>query len=289
VTIREREGIVAQRSVWVVGLAISVLLGSALARGTGPSGSVPSNVTIDFTATVQSVNPLLPELAGLVGQKGVGHIAYSFTPIATGSFAECRIYYFDQRDRAFSFELPAGGLALQAGDRREDFNFEVCDGFRDIVDPSGPAVPVDRLRAFALGIHERLGSYDIATLTVRFADSTATAVSDMSLANVLVPERYDIYNFFIMIDLGNGRSTPGLEFSMESVTVQVSEAACIGDCNGDGRVTIGELILGVNISLGAAATQACAALDVDGDGRITIVELVRAVGYVLTECQLVLP
>ncbi len=37
-------------------------------------------------------------------------------------------------------------------------------------------------------------------------------------------------------------------------------AACVGDCNADGAVTVDELLLGVNIALGSAAATACAAL-----------------------------
>jgi hypothetical protein len=51
----------------------------------------------------------------------------------------------------------------------------------------------------------------------------------------------------------------------------------IGDCNGDGQVTIDELILAVNIALGNAKMSSCRALDGDGDGKASVNELVRAV------------
>ena len=66
-------------------------------------------------------------------------------------------------------------------------------------------------------------------------------------------------------------------------------AACTGDCNGDGRTTIGELIrmtnmlLGVSIC-GAGTLQACPAGDANADCRITIDELIRAVGNTLNGC-----
>ena len=63
-------------------------------------------------------------------------------------------------------------------------------------------------------------------------------------------------------------------------------ASCDGDCNGDGVVTINEVILAVNIGLGTAALEECLAADANGDGQVTINELVRAVNLGLTECPL---
>jgi hypothetical protein len=50
-----------------------------------------------------------------------------------------------------------------------------------------------------------------------------------------------------------------------------------GDCNGDGVVTINELILGVNIALGSLPLTECPAFDTNHDGRVTIEELIAAV------------
>lgn len=55
-----------------------------------------------------------------------------------------------------------------------------------------------------------------------------------------------------------------------------------GDCDGDGRVTIDELVAGVRIALGDAPLATCAAADGDGDGVVGIAELVAAVGRALT-------
>lgn len=59
---------------------------------------------------------------------------------------------------------------------------------------------------------------------------------------------------------------------------------CVGDCNGDGEVTVDELVRGVNIALGNAALSVCPALDGDADGMVAINELVRAVGHALSGC-----
>jgi len=60
---------------------------------------------------------------------------------------------------------------------------------------------------------------------------------------------------------------------------------CIGDCNGDGAVRIGELITAVNIALGKQSVDTCAAADANGDGAIRIAELIAAVRAALDGCS----
>jgi len=54
-----------------------------------------------------------------------------------------------------------------------------------------------------------------------------------------------------------------------------------GDCDGDGRVAVNELVIGVNISLGVLPLARCTALDRNGDGRVAIEELIAAVRHAL--------
>jgi hypothetical protein len=60
--------------------------------------------------------------------------------------------------------------------------------------------------------------------------------------------------------------------------------ACAGDCNGDGEVTVDELILLVNIALGTSNVTACPAGDTGQDGEITIDEILVAVNRALLGC-----
>ena len=62
-----------------------------------------------------------------------------------------------------------------------------------------------------------------------------------------------------------------------------SFAQCVGDCNGDGRVSISELVTGVNILLGRGSLDDCPAID-DGDGTVRINDLVLSVGHSLRGC-----
>lgn len=61
-------------------------------------------------------------------------------------------------------------------------------------------------------------------------------------------------------------------------------AQCVGDCNGDGTVSVSELIRGVNISLGIQQVSGCLAMDGNGNGVVAINELVQAVNNALNGC-----
>ncbi|MDX2170233.1 MAG: hypothetical protein SF182_24390 [Deltaproteobacteria bacterium] len=60
--------------------------------------------------------------------------------------------------------------------------------------------------------------------------------------------------------------------------------ACTGDCNGDGEVTIEELMKGVNIDLGAAPMAECPVWDAAGDGAVTVDELLAGVKAAIDGC-----
>jgi len=62
-------------------------------------------------------------------------------------------------------------------------------------------------------------------------------------------------------------------------------AACVGDCGGDGVVTVADLIAAVNISLGNAALSTCVSADANGDGQVTVSELIQAVTASLQGCS----
>src|SRR6185436_19443767 len=57
--------------------------------------------------------------------------------------------------------------------------------------------------------------------------------------------------------------------------------ACVGDCDANSRVTIDELVRGVNIVLGALPAVPCTAFDRDASQTVTIDELVAAVAAAL--------
>jgi sugar lactone lactonase YvrE len=60
--------------------------------------------------------------------------------------------------------------------------------------------------------------------------------------------------------------------------------ACPCDCNGDGVVTVNELVQGVNILLGNLPVTQCRAADATGSGMVTVADLVAAVQATLHGC-----
>jgi subtilisin family serine protease len=64
-----------------------------------------------------------------------------------------------------------------------------------------------------------------------------------------------------------------------------ASCGCIGDCDGDGAVSIAELVRGVNSALASPAPDICGGLDANGDGRVGIDELVRAVANAVEGCS----
>jgi hypothetical protein len=60
---------------------------------------------------------------------------------------------------------------------------------------------------------------------------------------------------------------------------------CGGDCNGDGRVVIDELIRMINVALGTDGVTACLAGDTDFDETITVSDIVSAVEAALRGCR----
>jgi hypothetical protein len=91
---------------------------------------------------------------------------------------------------------------------------------------------------------------------------------------------------------GGGTGTPnpsGTPTPTPTPTATPAAASCIGDCGGDGSVTIDELVRSVNIALGNTAVAVCTASDRNGNGAVTIDELVTAVGAALNGCPRVVP
>jgi outer membrane protein assembly factor BamB len=60
---------------------------------------------------------------------------------------------------------------------------------------------------------------------------------------------------------------------------------CAGDCNGDGEVTIDELVIGVDIALDVLPLSTCPAFDTGMDGGVSISEVTAAVGNALNGCS----
>jgi hypothetical protein len=58
---------------------------------------------------------------------------------------------------------------------------------------------------------------------------------------------------------------------------------CVGDNSGLATITVADLIVGVNIALGLSPLEACPAFDFNGNGVVTVDELLRAVNTALND------
>jgi len=81
-------------------------------------------------------------------------------------------------------------------------------------------------------------------------------------------------------DLASGLGTPDVAALIAAATAP----SCAGDCNGDGIVTVNELLVGVDLLLTGGSPGACLALDANKDGVITVGELITATNRVLNGC-----
>ncbi|HVM97812.1 MAG TPA: EF-hand domain-containing protein [Candidatus Acidoferrales bacterium] len=80
--------------------------------------------------------------------------------------------------------------------------------------------------------------------------------------------------------------TPPVEATPTIDPTPTAYTPCAGDCNHDNVVSVDELVLGVRIDLGDAALDQCPAFDVNGDGEVTLDEILRAVNSALQDCFL---
>lgn len=59
---------------------------------------------------------------------------------------------------------------------------------------------------------------------------------------------------------------------------------CVGDCNGDGGVTVDELVIGIDVALESLPLAECNDLNDDGNDQVTIDEVVLAVASAVFGC-----
>jgi len=78
--------------------------------------------------------------------------------------------------------------------------------------------------------------------------------------------------------------TPTPTPSPASTPTPTATASCVGDCDGDGQVTVDEILTLIDVALGSAAITQCEPGDSNRDGRITIDEILIAVDNGLNGC-----
>lgn len=81
------------------------------------------------------------------------------------------------------------------------------------------------------------------------------------------------------------RTVTATAAATRTIATTFTPIVCVGDCGGDGSVTVNELIVGVNIALGRQPLESCPVFDCNGNGELTINCLVRAVEASLGACS----
>ncbi|HUL98620.1 MAG TPA: hypothetical protein VLU24_04160, partial [Mycobacterium sp.] len=73
------------------------------------------------------------------------------------------------------------------------------------------------------------------------------------------------------------------------ITDPASSTGCLMDCNKNNQVTVDDLVIGISIALGLDRLEHCPVADANGDGLVTVDELVSAVRAALYGCYMSIP
>ncbi len=98
-------------------------------------------------------------------------------------------------------------------------------------------------------------------------------ISSATSGTITLTAPTDPGSYELRLLLDNGYLEP-LQPARTTIVVEDLEP---GDCDGDSRITISELIFGIGIALGRNDLSNCRDFDGNGNGRVDIAELIRAV------------
>jgi len=172
--------------------------------------------------------------------------------------------------------------------------------------PAGPATwdhthPENYIDCLAYGTYSGPGNPHIGTPTTLTADghslrrstSTNNNAADFAIADPATPKNNagTAGSLPATGPCSNATSTPSPPLSPSATSTPPPPTPsgtplpmCVGDCNGNGSVTIDELLTLVNIALGDAPVTTCEAGDANHDNQITIDEILAAVNHALVGC-----
>jgi hypothetical protein len=156
----------------------------------------------------------------------------------------------------------------------------------EILDQPGFVVMVDVGPATAPASALVLGSNDLHTPTPQLtATPTATASAPVVGTSTVAPTATGQVPASPS-PTGSGGGTPTRPVTGPSPTpTETPETLpCRGDCNGNGEVSVDELVRAVNVALDLLAVDTCPPADADDSGAITINELIVAVSNALDGC-----
>jgi hypothetical protein len=139
------------------------------------------------------------------------------------------------------------------------------------------------------GIQGSVGQIVLGGYIVAIVGPIITGASDLDSLNFALgqftptfdqPLRFPAHETFSLGGFGEPIVGTAL-----AVGVKTGPLGCPGDCNGNGAVTIDEIITLVNIALGLTPVGFCDVADASGDGVVTINEILSAVHNTLAGCS----
>jgi cysteine-rich repeat protein len=213
-----------------------------------------------------------------------------FTPVSGGPRGSAAIV--DNVSFTFFFD---GGTCCVAGidtecedpDGLKGPDGAPCTGDDLVIDP-GANLPAVTGRA-------RTGVFDANNQPGRVLDGSVMCDAEPCVAQAS-GELFDCSSILADPNAGLGSGVFALAFpildnadfgdSLATIRfASVSPHACEGDCSGDGKVTIDELVTAVAVALGTKSVTECTRADGDSSGNVEINELVRAVNGALLGCK----
>jgi hypothetical protein len=121
----------------------------------------------------------------------------------------------------------------------------------------------------------------IGPLEIRLFGPDGQMIIDSCSGSVATQLPQNVGAYTLLVDACTGVTTGSYEVVWKP---QSCPSPCAGDCNGNGTVTVDEILTMVNIALGNRPVSSCFAGDLNGDGQITVDEILVAVNNALNGC-----
>jgi hypothetical protein len=137
-----------------------------------------------------------------------------------------------------------------------------------------------------------LNASDVTLMTGISATDTTLTVTDAApfptSGTIVIDQERITYaakqgNTLTGVIRGVNGTTPAAHAAGAAVTF-VAPPACVGDCGGTDSVSVADILTMVNIALGDLPLSGCWAGDADGDGQVTVDEIMSAVSNALVGC-----
>jgi YVTN family beta-propeller protein len=154
----------------------------------------------------------------------------------------------------------------------------------------GVAVNADGSRVYASG-HSLSGAGQALIIDTSTDDTVPLPLGNASQGLALSSDGRTLYvantgsnTITTVYSEGSSIRTAAVGAAPMGVAVAAVPQFCDGDCNGDGAVTVDEVIQAVDIALGQQAVTTCIAADSDDDDTVTVDEVLRGVNNALNGC-----